>query len=73
MPGNPTSDEVRATRKQLGLNQTDAAALIGWSRDGWLKVEAGKRDMNEHTWRYWKHVAGVERIPFRAARNIERT
>lgn len=64
----PTSAEVRRLREQLGLTQEEAAALLGITRVGWARYEAdgpNKRAMSEVEWAYWKHVAGLERIPFR--------
>lgn len=61
----PTAKEIAAAREQLGLTQAEAAALLGVIRVTWARYEGGTRDMTEAEWRYWKHVAGLERIPFR--------
>lgn len=61
----PTNDEIREAREALGLNQSEAAALLPVARETWNRYEAGTQTMTEAEWRYWKHVAGLERIPFK--------
>lgn len=61
----PKSDEIRAAREKAGLTQAAAAELLGVTREAWARYEIGERTMTESAWAYWKHVAGVERIPFR--------
>lgn len=63
----PTPAEVLQARQARGLTQADAAALLGCDRVTWARYEGGTRRMSAIEWRYWRHVAGVERIPFRAA------
>lgn len=61
----PTPDEIRNAREAAGLTQAEAADLLGVTREAWARYEVGMREMVESAWRYWKHVAGLERIPFR--------
>lgn len=60
-------EDVRKARVSLGLTQTEAAALLGMQRLSWARYEAGTRSISEIEWRYFLHVAGIERIPFRKA------
>lgn len=66
-PRVPVPAEVLQARQALGLTQAEAAALLGVDRVTWARYEAGGRAMSAVEWKYFKHVAGVERIPFRAA------
>lgn len=61
----PTADEIRAAREKAGLTQAQAGELLGVTRLSWTRYETGGRTMTEAAWEYWKHVAGIERIPFR--------
>lgn len=61
----PTAKEISAARELAGLTQAQAAALLGVIRETWARYEGGTRAMSEAEWRYWKHVAGLERLPFR--------
>jgi transcriptional regulator with XRE-family HTH domain len=61
----PTAKEIAAARERLGLTQSEAADLLGVIRVTWARYEGGTRAMSEAEWRYWKHVAGLERIPFK--------
>lgn len=63
--------DLRAARVRIGLTQSEAAALIGVDRVTWARWEGGTRQMSEVTWRYWCHVAGLERIPFRARKALD--
>jgi DNA-binding XRE family transcriptional regulator len=67
----PTPADIRAARKRLGLTQDGAAALLPVTRLTWLRWETDKVPMPEYAWAYWRHVAGIERLPFRAASTIE--
>jgi transcriptional regulator with XRE-family HTH domain len=59
-----TAATIRAARELSGLTQSQAADLIGVSRPTWARWEAGGTPPTEHQWRYFLHVAGIERIPF---------
>ena len=61
----PSTDEIRRGREQAGLSQAAAAELLGVTRLTWTRYETGDRAMTEAAWEYWKHVAGIERIPFK--------
>jgi predicted transcriptional regulator len=63
----PSAADVVAARIACGLTQADAAALAGYgSQSRWAEIESGTRRMDAVRWRYWCHVAGIERIPYRA-------
>lgn len=62
----PTAAQIRAAREKLRLTQAQAGELLGVIRETWARYEGGTREMSEAEWRYWKHVAGLERIPFRS-------
>jgi len=64
---SPTSENVRQARDAAGLTQTQAAALIGASLRSWQEWEQGKTKMHPGLWRLFRHLAGIERIPYRAA------
>lgn len=49
-PGSPAPAEVRAARARLGLTQTQAAAIIGYSKRGWQDIEGGTRAMRPAAW-----------------------
>ena len=68
----PTPKEVLAARQSLELTQAQCAELIHSDRVTWARYEGGTRQMGELEWRYFRHVAGIERIPFRAARKVPR-
>lgn len=64
----PKPSEIRAAREAARLTQSEAAAVLGVTRVAWNRYEAGKRALSESEWAYWKHVAGLERLPFRKLR-----
>jgi len=64
-----TSADIRAARLSLGLTQSEAAALLGVDRVTWARWEAGTRPMHPAWYRLWRHLAGIEKIPFRARRS----
>ena len=47
---NPRPEQVRAAREAAGHSQTEAAALIYSTRDGWAKWEGGERRMHPGLW-----------------------
>ena len=63
-----TPTDLRATRQSLGLTQTEAAALLQVDRVTWTRWETGTRPMSPILYRLWRHLSGLERIPFRPAR-----
>lgn len=62
----PTPDQIRAAREKAGLTQREAALLLGVHPITWAKYEGGNRHMSDYAFAYFKHVAGLERIPFRS-------
>jgi transcriptional regulator with XRE-family HTH domain len=57
---------IRTARDQAGLTQAQAAALLGVTRLTWLRWETGAANPpSEAQWRYFLHVTGLERIPFK--------
>jgi len=60
--------DLRADRLSLGLTQAQAAALLPVDRVTWTRWEAGTRPMHPAWYRLWRHLAGLEKIPFRPAR-----
>lgn len=61
-----TPETIAQTRAATGMTQAEAAALVPVDRVSWARYESGKRTMPEYLWRYWLHVAGVERLPWSA-------
>jgi hypothetical protein len=64
----PNPAEIRAGRKQAGLTQEQAAALMKWAVLRWGRKERGEVPFEQHEWKYFLHVAGLERLPFRSIR-----
>lgn len=62
-PG-PDAEAVRALRESLGMTQTDAAKVFNWSLRGWQQIELDERRLTAQQWALWKHIAGVEPMPF---------
>lgn len=66
---SPLPAEIRAARDRAGLTQAQAAKLAGYGQPSrWNEIESGAREIDIVRWRYWLHVSGVERLPFRRAR-----
>lgn len=66
-PDSPTPDAIRASRDAAGLTQAGAAGLLMLSGPvRWAEYEAGTRRMPTIAWRYWLHVTGLRRLPWRA-------
>lgn len=62
-PG-PKAPEVKAVREEWGFTQVSAAALLGWGERGWQYLESGERKLTALQWKLWKHIAGIEQMPF---------
>lgn len=62
---SPTPDQIKSARATARLTQSEAAALLGAGQVTWARYESGARSLTAHEWRYWLHIAGLERIPFR--------
>lgn len=56
--------DIRAARESLALTQTQAAEMIGVTRVTWTRWELGTTPMPESQWRMFRHLAGIEQIPF---------
>ena len=73
---SPSPQEVRAARESLGLTQGQAGALINYSARGWQNFEAAgaeNRRMPPIVWQAWRHLAGIERMPFGGAESVSKT
>ena len=63
----PTPDAIRAARTRAGLTQAQAAKLAGYrAQSRWAEFENGSHAIDPVRWRMFLHLAGIERIPFRA-------
>lgn len=67
MEPGPTSTEVRLLRVELGLTQQQAGAILGWTERAWRQIEDDQRSLSMLNWKVWKHLAGIEAIPFQSA------
>lgn len=63
-PVSPKS--IQDARSRAGLTQAESAALLGVDRVSWARYESGARALSPALWRYFLHVAGMERIPWHA-------
>ncbi len=59
-----TPAEISGARSALGITQAQAGAIIGWTRRGWQDVELGQKPLSPLMWRVWRHLAGIEAMPF---------
>ena len=60
--------DALGSRTLAGHTQEQAAALIGVSKRTWQDWERGINKMPEHALKLYRHVAGLERIPFAKVR-----
>jgi DNA-binding XRE family transcriptional regulator len=60
--------EPRASRDLTGHTQEQAADLIGVGRRTWQDWERGVAAMPPAFLRLYRHLAGLERLPFRRQR-----
>jgi len=51
---NPTPDEIRTKREQVGLTQTSAAHVVYSTCRAWQQWEAGDRRMHPGLWELFK-------------------
>ena len=51
---SPTEHEIRTLRERLGLTQTEAAKVMGTTKNVWQAWEYGKRVMPAIKWDYFK-------------------
>lgn len=63
---SPEPTAISAARERAGMTQQQAADIAGVDRVTWARYEIGMRPIPLPTWRYFLHIAGLERIPFRA-------
>jgi DNA-binding transcriptional regulator YiaG len=57
--------DLRADRLSVGLTQTQAAEMVSVKLRTWQEWEQGKTTMQPGLRRLFRHLAGIERIPFR--------
>ena len=62
-----TKNEPKASRMRAGHTQREAAAQLGVALRTWENWESGTNAMPEQMLRLYRHLAGIERIPYRAA------
>jgi DNA-binding XRE family transcriptional regulator len=60
-------NEPKKSRTAAGHTQAAAAALLGVAYRTWQDWEHGVAEMPAPLLRLYRHLAGVERIPFKAA------
>ena len=58
-PMNPTPDEIKAARQQVGLTQTQAGALLHTTCRTWQQWEAGDRAMHAAFWELFQIKTAV--------------
>lgn len=58
--------EPRASREAAGHSRPQAAAVLGVSAAAWEKWERGERPMLPALLAYYRHVTGLERLPWRS-------
>ena len=58
--------EPLASRTAAGQTQKQAAAVMGISYRTWQDWEHGIAPIQPATLRLYRHLAGIERIPFRS-------
>lgn len=63
-----TPSDLRAARQRLGLTQAQVAFMIRVDRVTWARWESGSRPMSPMAQRYFLHVAGLQRLPWRPFR-----
>lgn len=59
--------EPRASREQAGHTQQQAADLLGVPYRTYQDWDRGVARMPEYALRLYRHLAGLERIPYRAS------
>ena len=66
MPKKQVIEPARS-RERAGQTQAEAAAVLGVSRRGWQDWERGVNVMPEYALKLYRHMVGLERIPFKGA------
>lgn len=66
----PTVQEISEARKLAGHTQAQAARIVDLSAPArWAEYEGGVKTMPPVRWALYKHLVGIERIPFRALKS----
>jgi DNA-binding transcriptional regulator YiaG len=60
----PTKEDVFEARAAVGHTQVAAAAVISVSIRSWQDWEGGIRPMPSNLYRLYRHLVGIEAIPF---------
>jgi hypothetical protein len=50
---SPSGKQLRAARVNFGLTQTQAGALIGYTLNGWQRLEQDERTLKPIMWQLW--------------------
>ena len=58
-----------ASRTLAGQTQEEAAAVLGVSKRTWQDWERGVNAMPAYALKLYRHIAGLERIPFAKAKS----
>ncbi|MGH6625130.1 MAG: XRE family transcriptional regulator [Burkholderiaceae bacterium] len=59
LPPSPTGPEIKAARLAVGLSQSAAAELVGYSLRGWQDAEAsGAPKLHAATWAFFLLATG---------------
>jgi DNA-binding XRE family transcriptional regulator len=59
--------EPKSSRTKAGHTQAQAAEMLGVHKRTWEDWERGINAMPEYALRLYRHLAGIERLPFKAA------
>lgn len=65
MPKPSNTEPLADQRAAAGLTQQQCADLLGVGRVTWSRWESGVQHMPPYALRLWRHLAGLEAIPFR--------
>jgi len=59
------TNEPKSSRTKAGHTQREAAELVGVHKRTWEDWERGINAMPEYALRLYRHLAGLERLPFK--------
>ena len=62
-------NEPKKSREAAGQTQGEAALLLGVKARTWQDWEYGRSDIPAPLLRLYRHLAGLERIPFKGAKS----
>ena len=68
-----SKNEPARSRSQSGQTQQQAAEVLGVSARTWQDWERGINAMPAYALRLYRHLTGLERLPFRSTRQGELT